>query len=125
MANVLVVDDVDTYRRYLTLELELQGHEVVVAKSGSEAIAVGVASPPDVLVVDWMLNDEHDGMDVAEAVLAANPSVQVILITGHPSADLRRAAMQQCVTFMKKPFSLKKISEAVDSAAKKAASLQR
>ncbi len=123
MANVLVVDDVDTYRRYLTLELELQGHEVVVAKSGSEAITVGVASPPDVLVVDWMLNDEHDGLDVAEAVLAANPSVQIILITGHPSAELRRAALEKCVTFMKKPFSLEKIAEAVNRAAKQATSV--
>ena len=119
MAKVLVVDDVDTYCRYLALELESQGHEVAIAESGHEAIAVGVASPPDVLVVDWMLNDEHDGLDVAKAIRGANANVQVILITGHPSADLRAAAADQHVLFIKKPFTLLEIATAVAEAAKR------
>jgi DNA-binding NtrC family response regulator len=118
MAKVLVVDDVDTYRRYLALELRAQGHEVELAENPRKAIAVGSESPPDVLVVDWMLNDELNGLDVAEAIRCVNPSVQTILITGHPSADLRRVAMEQRLWFMKKPFSLVDIAIAVDKAAR-------
>ncbi len=118
MAKVLVVDDIDTYRHYLTLELQAQGHEVEMADTPQEAIAIGIESPPDVLVVDWMLNDEQNGLDVAEAIRATNPSLQTILITGYPSADLRRAAMERRLWFMKKPFSLEDIAVAVDKAAR-------
>jgi DNA-binding NtrC family response regulator len=118
MAKVLVVDDKETYRRYLTLELEVQGHEVVVAASAREAIEVGVELPPDVLVVDWMLNDERNGLEVADAIWAANSDVQTILITGYPSADLRRDTMERGIRFIKKPFTLKAIAEAVHKAAR-------
>jgi DNA-binding response OmpR family regulator len=120
MAKVLVVDDVNTYRHYLALELESQGYEVGVAGSADEAILLGNNVPPDVLVVDWMLNDPRTGLDVAAAVREANPRVQTILITGHPSAELRRAAIEQGLWFMKKPFTLSAISKAVGKAVRSA-----
>jgi DNA-binding NtrC family response regulator len=93
---------------------------VGVAGSADEAIPLGNTVPPDVLLVDWLLNDPRTGLDVAAAVREANPRVQTILITGHPSAELRRAAIEQGLWFMKKPFTLSAISKAVGKAVRSA-----
>jgi two-component system OmpR family response regulator len=114
MAKVLVVDDQDTYRRYLKLELEDEGHEVKTASSGHEAIDVGTEFKPDVLVVDWMLKDEYDGLDVTNAIRDVNPGLKTVMITGYPSAELKqKAAQSRIARFVKKPFTLADIVENV------------
>ncbi len=107
MARVLVVDDQDTYRRYITLELEDEGHEVRTAASGVEAIEIGQHFEPDVLVVDWMLKEELDGLDVTDAIREAVPGLKVVLITGYPSPELKaKASARSIARFVKKPFTL-------------------
>ena len=114
MAKVLVVDDQDTYRRYLKLELEDEGHEVRTAGSGHEAIDVGTDFKPDVLVVDWMLKDDYDGLDVTNAIRQVVPSLKTVMITGYPSAELKqKAAQSRIARFVKKPFTLADIVENV------------
>jgi len=116
MARVLVVDDQDTYRRYITLELEDEGHEVRTADSGHQAIEVGTEFKPDVLVVDWMLKDDYDGLDVTNAIREVVPSLKTVMITGYPSAELKRKAAQSRVSrFVKKPFTLAEMLENVRS----------
>jgi two-component system OmpR family response regulator len=113
---VLVVDDQDTYRRYITLELEDEGHEVRTADSGHQAIEIGMEFKPDVLVVDWMLKDDYDGLDVTNAIREAVPGLKTVMITGYPSAELKRKAAQSHVArFLKKPFTLAEMLDNVRS----------
>jgi len=115
MTKVLVVDDVETYRKYLALALEDENYEVRAAAGGAEAIELGNNFQPDVLVVDWMLNSKLDGLSVCKALENQLPDLQTILITGYPSPGLKREVLRSNIaTFIEKPFTLADIVEAVD-----------
>jgi len=43
-ARILVVDDEESLRRVLQVQLENRGYETSLAKNGQEALAIGVAS---------------------------------------------------------------------------------
>ncbi len=114
MAKVLIVDDEEVYRTYLSGWLAREGHEVETASNGHEAIDVGKIFAPDVVIVDWMLKDDLYGLQVAEALQAFSPDLKTILITGFPSEGLRREAMDARVyRFMEKPFHMTELSAAV------------
>ncbi len=117
MAKVLIVDDEEVYRTYLSGWLAREGHEVETASNGHEAIDVGKTFAPDVVIVDWMLKDDLYGLQVAEALQAFSPDLKTILITGFPSEGLRREAMDARVyRFMEKPFHMTELSAAVRDA---------
>ena len=121
MGKVLVVDDTDTYRRYSKLALEDEGYTVEIASNGSEAIDTASSFKPDVLVVDWMLDDEYNGLDVARVLAACIPDLQTVLISGYPSGDVGRAELEANIRFMKKPFTLEKLVKTVAQAARRKA----
>lgn len=117
MARVLLVDDEPLYLRFLGREARRAGHEVETASSGSEGVAAGLRFRPDVLVVDWMLQDSLRGVDVAEALGAELPRLLTIVITGYPSLDLeKRKAGARIVEVLEKPVSFEVVRAALSRA---------
>ena len=88
MTKILIVDDEPACRDSLCLLLSLESFEVEVAADGRAALEVATRQHPDVLLVDWMLDDHQDGLQVAEAIRAINPKLQTIVITGFPTPEL-------------------------------------
>lgn len=118
MTKVLVVDDEPEFGVYLRDWLSREGHEVRTALTAEEAIQFGASWQPNVLVADWMLQSPLDGLHVSEAVKAANPALQTILITGYPSPELKaRALAARVFSFIEKPFSFTEVAGAVRKAA--------
>jgi len=116
MARILVVDDERSYRRYLTRHLAREGHEVRSASSGGEALEIGAERPPDLLILDWMLDDSCN-LEVAEALRGVDPELKVILITGFRSERARRDAPDGTIfRIIEKPFDLGDLSSAVRDA---------
>ena len=64
MARVLIVEDEDSLRETLSRYLAHEGHEVIAAASGQEALDAGFDASPDVLIADWML--KHTQAEVME-----------------------------------------------------------
>jgi len=94
MPTILIVDDepviLDVFRRFL----EADGRTLVLAGSARAAIArAGEPGDLDVALVDKNLGD-GSGLDVARALKAAKPDVEVILVTGYASLDSAIQAMQ-------------------------------
>jgi PAS domain S-box-containing protein len=106
MATILIVDDepviLDVFRRFL----EADGRTLVLAGSAREAIEVGRrADEIDVALVDKNLGD-GSGLDVARALKAEQPDVEVILVTGYASIDSAIQAMQiGAFDYVTKPIS--------------------
>ena len=97
---------------------DVEGHEVKTATTAEDAIDFGTHWLPSVLVADWMLTSPLDGLQVSQAMGAANPQLQTILITGYPSQELKARAEQANVfSFIEKPFSLTEVAGAVRRAA--------
>ena len=70
MATILVVDDEPDIRALVQLNLELDGHEVITASNGAEALELVADQVPDVMLLDLMM-PEVDGWTVLETIKAA------------------------------------------------------
>ncbi len=118
--RVLIADDEERYRDYLRASLAERGHDVSTVHTGRVAIDYGVRFRPDVLVTDWLLDDDIHGLRVSNVLRAVDPSLQAIVITGFPSTDLQRDARHSGIfRFMEKPFELEDMVDAVRTAGNK------
>jgi two-component system cell cycle response regulator len=81
-ARILVVDDIELNVKLLEAKLSFEYYDVVRAYSGSEALAIADAEPPDVVLLDVMM-PRMDGFEVCRR-LKANPrtaDVPVVMVT--------------------------------------------
>lgn len=105
MATILVVDDEADIRDRLGQVLSRAGHDVTLASTGNEAIELGAAMRPDVLVADWLLKSDIHGLHVSQVLQAVDPRTETILITGFMSPELREEAASLGVfDVLEKPF---------------------
>ena len=118
--RVLVVESDRDNRVSLGLILESNGHEVHLAETGEEAIAIAATQRPDIVVLDLGLRD-MTGECAAQAMKTASPSPFVIAYSGfHRREAPARAG--GCDAFVLKPSLdlLLSMIEAFDQAADRA-----
>jgi DNA-binding response OmpR family regulator len=113
--RVLVVDDeadfLATYERLLRRE----DFEVVTATSRAAGLAALAAESPRLVISDLRLPD-GDGLDVVRAARGARPPMPIIVVTGYPSDETRRAALAAGATvFLAKPFAAAVLLAAIRS----------
>jgi CheY-like chemotaxis protein len=83
--RILVVDDEEDVRTFLTTLLEDAGAEVLIAEDGDEAIAVANREKPDLITLDLSMPGK-DGVE-AFCELRETPGLEeipVCIVTGHP-----------------------------------------
>ncbi len=126
MARVLVVDDEPKLGRVVAEMLELDGHAVVRAGGGREALARLAEEPFDVVVTDLRM-PEADGLAVLRAARARPPAPEVVLMTAYGTAESAVEAMKAgAADYVTKPFSMDELRLRVGRlAAQRAAELQR
>lgn len=113
--RVLVVDDEADFLATYERLLGRQGYEVVTATSREAGLAVLAGEPPHLVISDLRLPD-GDGLDVVRAACAARAPVPVIVVTGYPSDETRRAALAAgATTFLAKPFAASVLLAAIRS----------
>ena len=116
MTRVLLVEDEPAVREACMRYLRHHGFVVATAADANEAVKRADSQPPDVLVCDWQLGGDRDGVEVAR-LLQARFSVPVIMITAHPLSDLRRVSADLDVReYFQKPISLSTLVDALQSA---------
>lgn len=116
--KVLLVDDEPAYRDSLGHILSHENYSVRTAPSAKAAIEVTGEFVPDILIVDWMLRDEMDGVEVAQNLRSLNPGLRTIFITGYRTSRLEGQMREvPFAQFLSKPFSLDDFLEAVRLAA--------
>lgn len=110
--RVLVVDDNVHMRKLVMTILQAFGvQQIGEADSGEHAWTVLRETNPDVVVLDWVMED-MSGLDLIQMIRtnpqAPNPFVPVIMLTGHTSLDHVRQARDAGVNeFIAKPVSVK------------------
>jgi DNA-binding NtrC family response regulator len=106
MARVLVVDDEPRLGKLACEMLELDGHEVVRAGGGREALVRLAAERFEVVVTDLRM-PEVDGIAVLRAARALAAPPEVILMTAFGSAESAVEAMRSgAADYVTKPFSM-------------------
>jgi two-component system cell cycle sensor histidine kinase/response regulator CckA len=112
--RVLVVDDEEPMRLFVGRVLRDAGHDVAMAASGDEAIAMLPAlTALDVLVTDEVM-PRMPGHELARLVRAREPAVRVLYLTGFSDQLFKeKRAMWAGEAFLEKPCSAKALLEAV------------
>jgi signal transduction histidine kinase len=107
---VLVIDNDEDVTRILSYVFESQGHQVIAAHSGGEAIELARRHRPDMVTLDLNMPD-LDGFDVLRALRAAEETrtTPVICISVRP--DARRALALGADFCMEKPLDIDRLRE--------------
>src|SRR5450432_1390161 len=117
-AKILVADDEQNLRRVLAALLRREGHEVVQAASGLEAI--DRLADVDVVITDLRMPGA-DGMEVLRTASKLHPHTPVIMITAYGSVGQAVEAIKAgAFDYIEKPFEQDQIRIVVEKAVKQA-----
>ncbi len=116
MTRIGICEDDESVRRVLTDAFTMKGHEVLLARSGREAmLRFGAGAPIDVLVIDVGLPDA-DGRDVCQALRAEGQHAPVLFLTALDGVHDRVAGFHAGGDdYVAKPFALSEVLVRVEA----------
>lgn len=109
--NILVIDDEELIIRSLTKLLEKEGYTVLIAKNGSDALAMSEEEDFDLIIADIRMPGIN-GVDTVESIFKDLEQKQknktpVIFITGYADKDIEeRAKTLNPIAYIYKPFDI-------------------
>jgi len=103
--RVMLVDDDAPFRKALADSFEIAGIDIETHGDGQSALANLTADFPGIVVTDIRM-PRIDGHAVMEALLARDPELPVILMTGHGDIGMAVTALKKgAFDFIAKPFA--------------------
>jgi two-component system nitrogen regulation response regulator NtrX len=114
--TILVVDDEKSILQSLEGILSDEGFEVVIARSGKEALVKIDEVFPDLVLLDiWMPG--MDGIETLTEIKERYPSLQVVMMSGHGTIETAvKATRHGAYDFIEKPLSLEKVLLSINNA---------
>jgi len=106
--RILVVEDQDSIRRMIEALVQARGYDVSAVESGSKALEIALADPPDLILLDLMLPGQFDGFEVCRRIRseATTSKIPVVIISALDDDDSRTRALQAGASaYYTKPFS--------------------
>jgi DNA-binding response OmpR family regulator len=85
--RIMVVDDDQSVRIFLTKALEEYGYKVVAADGGRSALKLVVEFKPDLVLLDVRM-PEMNGVEVLKNLTETHPGLPVIMLTGMSDTKL-------------------------------------
>ena len=82
--RVMLVDDEVEFLRSMSRVLERRNMKIITAESGEKGLMLLKDALVDVVVLDVKMPG-IDGLEVLRCIKSSYPSIQVIMLTGHPS----------------------------------------
>lgn len=117
-ANILVVDDEKSIRESMQLLLR-DRYNVLLAKSGKEAVEIVKTHPVDLVLLDIRM-PEIDGIEVLKLVKSIDSSIEVIMITAVVTVKKAIEAIRLgAYDYITKPFDIQALHEQVGKALEK------
>ena len=105
MASILLVDDEQLVRRVVRVVLEAEGHDVIEAGDGEQALKLAVEHTPDAVVLDLIIPG-MDGYEICKRLKSSRPETKVLVLSGVPISDsTEQATASGADDVMSKPFS--------------------
>jgi len=113
-ARILVVDDERVIAELFEDYLRIQGFDVVTANSGMEALTQLEGYHPDVILLDVRM-PEMDGIETLKRIVARNPRVGVLMVSGNDDVDLAKEAIALgAFDYILKPIDFGYLSRALE-----------
>ena len=116
--DILVVDDERDIRELVAGVLEDEGYEARLAADSDAALEAITARRPSLVLLDvWLHGSRLDGLDLLDELKRRDPSLPVIVISGHGNLDTAVAAIRRgAADFIEKPFEAERLLLLVERA---------
>jgi DNA-binding LacI/PurR family transcriptional regulator/signal transduction histidine kinase/ActR/RegA family two-component response regulator len=131
-ARILVVDDEPVQLRTAHRVLTHLGYHVDTLQSGQQAYDMFAQteqvlrsqtgprpirnSPYDLIILDMLLNEDHDGLDIFERIQQLFPKQKVIIASGHAPSERAALAVDRGLAWLVKPYTTESLARAVEAA---------
>ena len=114
--RILIVDDQEEILDSLGAILADEGHELIKARDGQEALHIVQSDSPDVVFLDiWIPG--IDGMQTLKAIKRIDPRCSVIMMSGHGTIETAVKAIKLGATdYLEKPLNLEDVLHLVQKA---------
>ncbi len=114
--RILIVDDEDSTREYLAMMLEREGYEVSASGDGKKAVKLNSQESFDAVITDIQMPG-MDGLQLLGSLRDNDPTVPVIIVTGHASQESAIEALNLgAFYYLLKPVSNEELKQVVRNA---------
>jgi signal transduction histidine kinase len=111
---VLIVDDVREQCEIGTQILQQLSYRVDTVTSGEGAVEYIKRNPPDLVLLDMIMEPGMDGLETYKKILDVRPSQKTILVSGFSETErVREAQKLGAGEYVKKPYLIETIAAAV------------
>ena len=118
MAKIAVIDDVLDACIILKRILERKGHEVFVFTEEDDVIDFIRDNRVDLAILDIKLK-RLSGIELLEELKAIQPDLEAIMLTGYPTIETARSALQEGAReYLVKPVDKDELEQAVEAVLK-------
>lgn len=117
--KVLLVDDEVEFLETLEKRLRKRNIGVKVATRGEQALQILGWENPDVVVLDVKMPG-MDGIETLREIKRRNPSVEVVMLTGHANVEVAIQGMEMgAFDYMMKPVDIDELVYKIQDAYRK------
>jgi len=122
-ARVLIVDDEVEFAQVLSERIEARGLEADIVESGMDALKRIRERSYDAVILDLAM-PELDGIETLKRLLAEQPELQVILLTGQATLEKGIQAVKLgAMEFLEKPADIESLVRKIKTAQMKKGAL--
>ncbi|PZO87611.1 MAG: sigma-54-dependent Fis family transcriptional regulator [Sphingomonas sanxanigenens] len=109
--DVLIVDDERDIRELVSGVLEDEGYSTRLAADSDAALAAIDERRPSLVLLDvWLQGSRLDGLDLLDEIKRRDPSLPVLVISGHGNLDTAVTAIRRgAADFIEKPFEAERL----------------
>jgi two-component system, OmpR family, response regulator len=106
--KILVVENAHTLSLYISLNLQVRGHEVFVTDSLTSARNDIERFTPDLIILDLYLDDGH-GAELLKELCAKGKHIPVVVVTGAIIEHEIGQSFSNVIGTLQKPFGLNQL----------------
>ncbi|GBC94181.1 Sensor histidine kinase TmoS [bacterium HR15] len=112
--TILVVDDEPMVQFLLSSLLQDEGHVVLIASNGCEALQLLEQGPVDLLITDTHM-PLLSGADLVRIVHQRYPALPIVVMDSYPDAFVEDATAEGVFTTLVKPFDLSEVRQVLQA----------
>ena len=109
--DILIVDDERDIRELVAGVLEDEGYGTRSAANSDDALEAIANRRPSLVLLDvWLTGSRLDGLDLLDEIKRRDPSLPVLVISGHGNIDTAVSAIRRgAADFIEKPFEAERL----------------
>jgi two-component system nitrogen regulation response regulator NtrX len=109
--DILIVDDEADIRELVAGVLGDEGFETRTAANAEGALAALAERRPSLVILDvWLQGSSMDGIELLDAMKSRDPTLPVVVISGHGNLDTAVAAIKRgAYDYIEKPFQAEQL----------------